>query len=29
MDLIEVEFATLAFLERALLKEIVSGVFPT
>jgi hypothetical protein len=28
-DLIEVEFATLAFLERALLKEVVSGVLPT
>ena len=27
--MIEIEFATLAFLERALLKEVASGVFPT
>jgi hypothetical protein len=28
-DEIEVEFATLAFLEKALLKEVASGIFPT
>ena len=28
-DLVEVEYATLAFLEWALLKEVVNGVYPT
>ena len=27
--MLEVEFAMLAFLERALLREVASGIFPT